>query len=159
MKNPTRTEERRDRSKLSGGYMKESIVAWLIVILLVLIFCFGPGLMLSHGSTTKANRPNSLGISEIYTNTNEYLFAQPIDGQILESEEDRATNVRFQPYNTPALYDESVLFCGQVADFFQGKTGPLVVTYDRIAHRRFHGVACHDLISVFSVPNEPTALP
>ena len=137
--------------------MKESIIAWLIVILLVLAFCFGPGLLLSHGSTT-VNRPNSLGISESYQNNNQYLFGVPVAGQILEYDEDRATNVRFAPYNTPALYDESILFCGMVADFFQGKTGPLVVTYDRIAHRRFHGVACHDLQSVFEVhDNSPIA--
>jgi hypothetical protein len=133
---------------------------WVISIVLLgvlVLFMVGFCTSLAHGSTPepKINRPNSLGISEIYTNTNEYLFGVPIDGQILESEEDRATNVRFQPYNTPALYDESVLFCGQVTDFFQGKTGPLVVTYDRIAHRRFHSIACHDLRSVFEVkPNE-----
>jgi hypothetical protein len=130
--------------------MKESIIAWLIVILLVLAFCFGPGLLLSHGSTT-VNRPNSLGISESYQNNNQYLFGVPVAGQILEYDEDRATNVRFAPYNTPALYDESILFCGMVADYFEGKSGPLVVTYDKIAHRRFHGIACHDLVSVFSV--------
>jgi len=135
-------------------------ITWVVLILAILCFCFGPQVSLAHGSTTKANRPNSLGISEIYTNTNAYLFGVPIDGQILESEEDRATNVRFQPYNTPALYDESVLFCGQVADFFQGKTGPLVVTYDRIAHRRFHGIACHDIVSVHQVHDDQvTVLP
>jgi hypothetical protein len=135
-------------------------ITWVIIILAFLCLCFAPLAILAHGSTTKANRPNSLGISEIYTNTNAYLFGVPIDGQILESEEDRATNVRFQPYNTPALYDESVLFCGQVADFFQGKTGPLVVTYDRIAHRRFHGIACHDIVSVHQVHDDQvTVLP
>jgi hypothetical protein len=133
-------------------------ITWVILILAILCLCFGPLAILAHGSTTKPNRPNSLGIPEIYTNDNSYLFAQPIDGQILEYEEDRATNVRFQPYNTPALYDESVLFCGMVADFFQGKTGPLVVTYDRIAHRRFNGVACHDLVSVFEVHDQTVNL-
>ena len=132
----------------------------IAAIIMVLLMCFGPACLIAHGSTTKVNRSNSLGISEIYTNTNAYLFGVPIDGQILESEEDRATNVRFQPYNTPALYDESVLFCGQVADFFQGKTGPLVVTYDRIAHRRFHGIACHDIVSVHQVHDDQvTVLP
>jgi len=150
MKNPNYPRAAEIRPISSGGVMK--IAAWMVLVLfaIVMFFC---GAILAHGSTSnpRINRPNSLGISESYQNSNEYLFAQPIDGQILEYEEDHATNVRFSPYNTPALYDESVLFCGMVADFFQGKTGPLVVTYDKIAHRRFNGVACHDLRSVFQV--------
>ncbi len=136
--------------------MKTAIAVGAIAALLLLLF--GPLVLLARGSTQLKNRPNSLGVNEVYQNSNVYLFAQPIDGQILEYEEDHATNVRFQPYNTPALYDESVLFCGMVADFFQGKRGPLVVTYDKIAHRRFNGVACHELISVFEVhDNTPVA--
>ena len=135
------------------------LLTWVILILAILCLCFGPLSILAHGSTEpRVNRPNSLGVSEVYQNSNVYLFGQPIDGQILEYEEDHATNVRFQPYNTPALYDESVLFCGMVADFFQGKRGPVVVTYDKIAHRRFNGIACHELISVFEVhDNTPVA--
>ena len=130
-----------------------AVIGGIAVLLLLL---FGPPCMLAHGSTSnpRVNRPNSLGVSEIYQNNNAYLLAQPIDGQIMEYEEDRATSVRFSPYNTPALYDESILFCGLVADFFQGKAGPLVVTYDRIAHRRFNGVSCHDIVSVFEVHDQ-----
>jgi hypothetical protein len=35
----------------------------------------------------------------------------------------------------------------------------MVVTYDKIAHRRFHEIACHDLVSVFEVhDNDPVAV-
>jgi len=99
---------------------------------------------------TEKNRPNSLGVEESYQNPNIYLFAEPLDGKIMDS----VTNIRFQPYATPALYDESILFCGNVAGDFEGKRGPMVVTYRRAADRIYKGLACHDLISVFEVKSE-----
>lgn len=106
---------------------------------------------LSHCSATK-NRPNSLGVTEIYTNPNVYLFASIAEGSLLGKADDRYTNIRFQPYNTMSLYNETVLFCGNQAEQFNGKTGALLVTYERRAHRLFQGVACHNLESVFVVP-------
>ena len=107
----------------------------------------------AHGSTTRP-RPNSLGVDQVYTNTNEYLFGVPIDGKVISDGDSRYTNIRFQPYNTMSLYDESVLFCGDVAESFQGKSGPMVVTYDRVGHHMFRGLACHDLVSVFEVHDD-----
>jgi hypothetical protein len=125
------------------------VTAYIFIILIVLAM-FGVCVSLAHGSTTHP-RPNSLGVEQVYTNTNAYLFGLPIDGQILEG---AVTNIRFQPYNTMELYDESVLFCGNVTTEFNGKVGPVVVTYDRIGHRLYRGVACHDLVSVFEVHDQ-----
>lgn len=118
-----------------------AIMLWVIAALLIAI---------GHSSTT-GNRPNSLGISETMQNPYTYLLALPINGQILDGQ---YTNIRFQPYGAPALYDESLLFCGDVTDQFDGKHGPVVVTYRKQATRLYKGVACRDLLSVFEVPTK-----
>jgi hypothetical protein len=119
-------------------------VAILFLIIAAVLIATG------HASTTKA-RPNSLGVLETYQNPNQYLLALPVDGQILEGQ---YTNIRFQPFATAALYDETLLFCGNVAYMFDGKRGPVVVTYRKQASRLYKGVACHDLIAVFEVPTK-----
>jgi len=119
-------------------------------ILLTLVFaCYAD-------ATTTNNRQNTLGAAIESKNMNTYLFAVPIAGQIIEHDDEVVTNVRFQPYGTPALYDETVLFCGDVSGYFAGKSGPLVITYHTIAHRSFQGIACHDIVSVFEVRNTVT---
>lgn len=105
-------------------------------------------------SVSKPNRPNSLGVDQLYVNPNVYLFGSPVGGELIRGERNEIyTSVRFQPYNTMALYDESVLFCGDVAHDFNNKQGALVVTYSRRASRSFHGIGCHNLDSVFVVPS------
>src|SRR5271165_6071245 len=70
--------------------------------------------MFAHCSTTKP-RPNSLGVIDGYTNPNTYLIAEPVELTMMQDERGRVyTNVRFEPLNTAAYYDESVLFCGEV---------------------------------------------
>lgn len=70
-----------------------------------------------------------------------------IDGKILGTADNMFTNVRFQPYYRPLLYDQTVLFCGFV-DQFNGMTGLVEVKFNAVSHRMFEGVGCHDLISV-----------
>jgi hypothetical protein len=101
----------------------------------------------AFGSTAQP-RPNSLGVTETYQNPMTYLLALPIDGKILDG---RFTNIRFQPYAAASLFDESILFCGDVSDQFDGKSGPLVMTYRTQASGMFEGVGCHTLVSAFTV--------
>lgn len=115
---------------------------------LFLLLVFAVMVALGHCSTT-SDRPNSLGVPQIVLNPYTYILALPIDGQILEG---KYTNIRFWPYGTPSLFDQSVLFCGDVTESFKGKAGPVVVTYRTQASRVYQGVACHDLLSVFEVP-------
>jgi hypothetical protein len=89
---------------------------------------------------------NSLGISDVYTNTNAYILALPLDGQVLGGE---VTNIRLQPYGTPQLYDENLLLCGDVTGAFNDKSGVLVIVYDKVSHRLYQNVPCHDLKGVF----------
>ena len=118
------------------------ISSWLILLLLSI------SIGLAAAVATEHKRSNSVGVLETYHNPNTYLFALPIDGQILDG---RFMNIRFKPYAAAALYDETVLFCGDVTEQFDGKTGPLIITYRTQASGMYQGVGCHELISAFQV--------
>lgn len=117
---------------------------------LVFLSLFAVLIATGHAETF-TNRPNSLGISETYTNPNTYLLAVPMEATALEN--GKYFNIRFAPYNTYALYDESILFCGGevVLEKFKDKNGVLVITYETRAHSMYKGIACHELVSVFEV--------
>ena len=56
-------------------------------------------------------------------------------------------------------WDESVLFCGNVANFFHNENGTpvhgvVVVVYDRIGHKMFRGLSCHDMVNVFPMEKQ-----
>jgi hypothetical protein len=121
--------------------MKKTLIPLLIVLALLFSTAAVAG-------SSKEKRYNSSDVSEPYQNPNTYLFALLIDGKILDG---RFTNIRFQPYKTAVLFDESVLFCGDVTEQFDGKTGPVVVTYLTRAAGKYQGIGCHELLSVFQV--------
>jgi hypothetical protein len=123
-----------------------AFVAYLIILGLLLM---GACSILAHGSTSTP-RPNSLGVEEVYTNPNTYLLAVPLEAVALE--DGKYVTIRFAPYNTYALYDESILFCDvDSVRKFEGKSGVVVVTYETRAHTMYRGLGCHELISVFEV--------
>ena len=128
---------------------------YLISLLFVLNLVFAVAVT-AFAVPTK-NRPNTLGIAEFYQNPNIYLFGTLAcrgenDCSLLRDAKERVyTNLKFQPFDTPSLYEEPVLFCGDVSASFNGKSGPLVVTYRRQATLNYRGIGCHDLDSVFEV--------
>jgi hypothetical protein len=94
-------------------------------------------------------RPNTLGVSEIYQNPNTYLIAEPVEVTFMRDEKERIyTNVRFQPFNTAAFFDESILFCGTVEDL---KRLPMAVTYLTRASLMYKGIACHEFVSAYEI--------
>ncbi len=133
--------------------MKHYLISLLFV--LNLVFAVAAISEPSH----KENRKNSLGVEQFYTNPNVYLFGIIACGSndncsILKDDKGRKyTNLKFQPYATMAMYEEAVLFCGDVSEEFNGKRGALVVTYRRQATLNYRGIGCHDLDSVFEVPS------
>jgi hypothetical protein len=133
------------------------IWAWLCVaFVLALLFAIALFFLSEpvHASNM-APRPNSLGVQETYQNPNTYLLALPVAAQVLDG---RFTNIRFQPYKAAALFDESVLFCGDVTDEFRGTSGVLVVTYLTRASGRYEGVGCHNLQGVFEAKTQQVRL-
>lgn len=118
-----------------------ALLAIAVLMLFIVVIATGR-------ADTTGNRPNSIGADKIYVNPYSYRLALLIDGQVLEG---KYTNIRFWPYGTPDLYDESVLFCGNVESEFNGRRGVLVITFRTQASRLYRGVPCHELISVFEV--------
>jgi hypothetical protein len=117
----------------------------LLTCLIVFLFVLS---MLTFGHcTTTNNRPNSLGVSEVYQNPYAYLLAEPIEVTLLDGS--KYTNVRFWPYATPALYEETVLFCGDQSDYFSRE--PIILTYEKQAHSMYQGIACHKLVGAISI--------
>jgi hypothetical protein len=130
----------------------KKMVAGIILMLLGLLMVLA-GLSLDvHGATTK--HQNSLGavISDI--NPVISLVGSEVDGQFLQASDGRmGTLVRIHPKATYALFDQSVLFCGDEADRLAEPTGALLkgwyaFTYKRQAARLIDGIACYSLVSV-----------
>lgn len=102
----------------------------------------------AHCATT-VPRPNSLGVVQEYTNPNTYLIAEPVELTTMQDERGRIyTNVRFEPLNTAAFYDESILFCGEVPGL---EKLPMAITYLTRASLMYKGIACHKFVSAFEV--------
>ena len=72
----------------------KKVVASLIAFALTFLILAAVLIATGHASPTKA-RPNTLGVSEVYTNPFTYLLALPLDGQVLEG---KYTNIRLAPY-------------------------------------------------------------
>lgn len=125
-----------------------AIVGGFLILALSFMLFVAVMIGISKADTVKP-RPNMIGAPTEVTNSWTYLLALPIDGQILEG---KYTNIRFAPYAAPDLYDESVLFCGDVTYEFNGKTGVVVIVYRTQASRKYKGTACHELLNVFEVP-------
>lgn len=131
------------------GLVKEMInrkVAALIIVGTALLFTLAVARSFAVPSKP---RPNSLGITEIYQNPNTYLVAEPVEVTFMRDEKERIyTNVRFQPLNTAAYYDESILLCGVIEDF---KHLPMAIIYTTRSGRMYKGIACHEFVSAYEV--------
>lgn len=125
--------------------MNKKVAAWVILITAIIF-----ALVVARAFAVPSKpRPNSLGVSEIYQNPNTYLIAEPVEATFMRDAKERTyTNVRFQPLNTAAYYDESILFCGTVESF---KHLPMAVTYLTRASMMYKGIACHEFISAFEI--------
>ena len=133
--------------------LDKKVATWMVLGAAVILGFLGFfAICAVAGATTTPNRPNGLGLPQTYSNPNAYILGLPVDGKIIGDGDQTYTNVRLQPYNTAVLYDESILFCGDVSGEFNGKTGDVVITFGRTAHQMYHGVACYHLVSVFAVP-------
>jgi hypothetical protein len=100
---------------------------------------------LGHCATTHTSH-NSLGTIAYQENPYNYIVASAKDAKVVA--EGKATSLRLQPMYTYALYDEQLLLCGDESDRLNGTSQPMVLTYERRAHRVVEGIACHELIGV-----------
>lgn len=124
------------------------LLFWLWVILSIALIALATDRL--YGESTK-HISNGLGVPEYTSNPWSYILALPLDGEVLDG---KYTNVRISPYGTPELFDQSLLFCGDVTENLTGKEGPMVFVYRTQASRVYQGVACYELKAIFEVPTK-----
>jgi hypothetical protein len=115
-----------------------------VVLGVTLGFALAFAWVYAQGSTTSP-RPNALGLEQTYENHYSYLIGLPRDGQVLDG---KYTNIRWWPLGAPELFDQSILFCGDVTEKFEGKQGVLAIAYETRGYTTYRGLACHKLLGV-----------
>lgn len=122
----------------------------LAVLLLMMGSCF-LALKDAKAEVTQPRLTNSLGVVA-YT-ANPYIYnvgavtgARIVDGENLQ--------VDFNPMGTFQIYRETVQFCGDPRELFEGKANPVVLTYTRSSPRMVEGRGCHQLIRVDKLQEE-----
>jgi hypothetical protein len=121
------------------------VAAWVIGVALAFALAVGRAF---GADVDTIPRPNNLGVTETIQNENTYLLAIPISVRT----GDGFTTVHFQPYATPLMFDQKVVFCRNVGYMFTGR--PMVATYRTQATIKYQGDSCHELISVFEVKGD-----
>jgi len=119
-----------------------------IVILLLAMLCCP---CFARATASKPRRPNAFEAIISNDNPYTYLYGAAVSGEYVGKSDNFGLNIRFQPVHTFALFTQDVLFCGDVAGEFNGKRGPIVVTYGTRSPRTIDGVGCHTLVSVDEV--------
>ena len=124
----------------------------------VLLFCVAMTLV-SDATTTKP-RKNSLGAVINDIDPNMAIVGSIIDGNIHQDADGRqGTTIRIHPKAMYALFDESIMFCGDRSDVLTTPdsailSGNYAFTYRRQASRLIDGVACHELVGVDKIVEE-----
>lgn len=95
---------------------------------------------------------NGLGVVISQDNIFTYNMGLPISGGLVGDEHNVYTSIQFAPAYAPAVNTESLLFCGDVSDDLNKHSGKVVVlTYEKVSHRAFQGIGCHELLSVTDI--------
>jgi len=116
-----------------------------VVIMAALLFlAIAP---FSHCRTSAPPRDNAFGALIYQDNPNQYLMVQVRSGKIFTRGKRIYTNLSVAPTNTYGLFNQSVTFCGDQSDMFDGKNGVLVLTYSKVMHE----TDCYDLYRVDTV--------
>jgi len=128
-------------------------IVLLTTLAAVMLSC---GAALCRGEVPQApeTRPTALGIVVDHSNPNASLVGSVVAGQMLQDADGRqATEVRIHPKGMYALFDETLLFCGDESSRVARPDGHLLTgnyafTYRRAASRLIDGVPCFALRSV-----------
>ncbi len=130
----------------------------LLSVLAALMISCGAALCRADAPET---HPTPLGVLVDHSNPNVSLVGSIVAGQMVADADGReGTEVRVHPRGMYALFDETVVFCGDQRDKLttpDGYTivGNLVFTYRRAASRLINGVPCFTLRSVDKIEEKP----
>ena len=119
-------------------------LAALITLFVLAVSTFG------HDTTTQHR--NSLGVPMYTVNPYIYEAGEIVDYAIVEKGE--GLSIRVKPLATYLLFDDNLLLCGVPADKINGHENPMVLVYERVAHKMVDGVGCHELVEVRSIKTE-----
>lgn len=124
-------------------------------IIAILFLCLA-GLFIGTGHAATTSKTNAFGAVTITSDPNVTLVASLLGGEVHRDGDGRlGYNLRLHPKYTFGLFDESVMFCGDVRGMLENKsTTFLAYTYRRSASRLIDSVPCHQLIGIDEVPNE-----
>jgi Kef-type K+ transport system membrane component KefB len=132
---------------------KKKAAYWLGVVLaaagIVAFVLIASGL--GRASTTSSHR-NSLGVVMYTINPNIYEAGSIVNYAIIGKSEGLV--LRVQPLATYALYTDEILLCGVPADKIDGHENPMVLIYERQAHKLVDGLGCHELVHVRDIKAE-----
>ena len=106
----------------------------------------------AHGATT-SKKSNAFGAVTPTIDPNVSMVAAILS---VEQHRDRdgrvGLNFRLHPLYSYSLFDESLMFCGDVVPMFEGKVATFqAFTYRRAASRLIDGIPCHELRGVNDV--------
>lgn len=131
-------------------------VVCILGIITILFLCLAGFLIGTGHAATTSSKKNSLGAVTITSDPNVTLVASLLGGEVHRDDDGRlGYNLRLHPKYTYGLFDESVMFCGDVRGMLENKsTTFLAYTYRKAASRLIDSVPCHQLIGIDEVPNE-----
>jgi len=128
-------------------FVMKAFVLTIAALILFSIFALCIIATSAHADTTN-KRTNAFGAIIYQDNPFTYLYGKALDGTVIvDREKVGGVSIKFQPSYTYTLFTETVLFCGDVADDFEGAS-LVIVTYERQSHRLVKGVPCHELVRV-----------
>lgn len=104
----------------------------------------------SAAATTK-HHDSSIGAPMYQDNPFTYLEGSFTNIEYVGTADHSGLVIRIQPRGTYMLFTEDILFCGSSVEKFFGKSNPMVLTYETVAHTTVEGLGCHRLISVDEV--------
>jgi hypothetical protein len=122
----------------------EKFVVNIVVPFLILLAIVTALALVVHATTT--SHSNSIGVPMSQDNPYTYKVGSVAVAGMPED----AIVLRIQPLATYSLFTEDILFCNRnsVAEMFEGKTIPVVLTYKTKATHMVQGIGCHALIRV-----------
>ena len=131
-------------------------VAAIVMLIVMALVALTP---LGHCSTTSQKHDNSLGVVQYNDNPNISVVGSFMGGEVHRDSDGRiGVNIRLHPKYTYNLFDESILFCGDISGMFEGKgtSQYQTWTYRRAASRIIDGIPCHTLVGLDDVKDDQT---